>query len=187
MLHLHERREPAAFDEPAGYVRTPICAITGHAPAADCAAVVYEWVLPEDLAGVRRPLPLQLGREYDAWLAFDDHRAPVRGLRIVFPHDGDVFVAHAGGGALERREQQLAFRAAAASGTAPPVWSVNGNAVPLDASGTAFWPLRLGTWTIVANDGPYSDRVTIHVVPPRAGGEPGFTFLRPERYSRYRR
>ena len=69
MLHLHERDDPAPFARAAGYVRTQICATTGHAPMRDCPAVVYEWVKTADLAAVRRPVPEKLGSEYDAWLA----------------------------------------------------------------------------------------------------------------------
>lgn len=186
MLHLHEREEPAAFDLPPGMVRTPICALTGHAALADCPAVVYEWVLPADLASVRAARPVVLSRRYDPWLALHPlTAAPAGSLRIVFPRNNDVFVKQPAQLELQQREQQLALRAVDSSRTIR--WEVNGNAVPLDSSGTAFWPLALGTWTIVASDGRQRDRVTIHVIPPHAGGEPGFTFLKPGRYSRYRR
>src|SRR5579863_2170220 len=76
MLHLYERRdEPPPFPAPRGFVRTPICAVTGHAPATNCPAVVEEWVRPEDLAAVRRPA--EPSREqYDAWLALQPRDAP---------------------------------------------------------------------------------------------------------------
>jgi hypothetical protein len=46
----------------------------------------------------------------------------------------------------------------------PVRWSVGGETLPPDASGNAFWPLRLGTWQIDATDGTRHDRVTIRVV-----------------------
>ena len=185
MLHLHESADPPPYPPPAGYVRTSICATTGHAPLRDCSAVVEEWVLPRDLAFVRHAVPARLTHEYDAWLA--EHREiPSRRLRIVFPHDGDVFERNATVTALQAREQRLALRA-----TGPPAaavrWSVNGVPLALDANGTAFLAVRLGTWNVRADDGRSTDTVTIHVVPAPRDERPGFTVTAPERYSYYRR
>lgn len=180
MLHLHERADPPDFDPPHGYVRARICATTGHAPRPGCSAVVREWVLPRDLAFVNRPAPQRLGREYDPWLALHPHDAKAARLRIVFPRDGDVFVANATANALQVREQQLSLRAIDAGRAVR--WNANGSAVPLDASGTAFWPIRVGTWSIEANDGRQRDRVTIRVVPARRDAKAGFTLTEPARY-----
>ncbi len=174
MLHLYERRdEPPAFPPPRGFVRVPICTTTGHAPGSDCAAVVEEWVRPEDLAAVRQPAA-QSREQYDAWLALQPRDAPGR-LRIVFPHDGDVFVRNDAGDAVQAREQQLALRAVGSGG--PVRWSVGSETLALDATGTAFWPLRLGTWRVDAADGARHDHVTIRVVPPPHAKDPGFTVL----------
>ena len=94
-------------------------------------------------------------------------------LRIVFPANGDTFVLNLTTIALQRREQQLSLRAI--DPRAGVHWSVNGKALALDASGNAFWPLRLGTWRIEAADGKQRDRVTVRVVPPPVA-RPGFTF-----------
>lgn len=158
MLHLYERNdEPPPFPPPHGFVRAAICATTGRAPSVLCPGIVREWVLPRDLAALKRP-----------------EAAP--GLRIVFPHNGDVFVRNATTNALELREQQLAFRAADAERGVR--WSVGGAPVALDASGNAFWPLRVGTWRIDASDGSRHDSVTIRVVPPQRALQPGFTYAR---------
>jgi penicillin-binding protein 1C len=177
MLHLHERDEPPPFDAPRGFVRASICATTGHAPRADCPAVVAEWVQPRDLASVRRATGVQLGREYDGWLALHPNDAGASRLRIVFPHTGDVFVRNPTASGLEAREQELSPRAIDSRRAVR--WTANGNAISLDASGTAFWPVTVGTWTFEANDGHDSDRVTIRVVPARHDADPGFTVLRP--------
>lgn len=175
MLHLYERRDdPPPFAPPLGFVRTPICATTGHAAEPNCPAVVEEWVRPEDLAAVRRPAGPS-HEQYDSWLALQRRNTPGR-LRIVFPHDGDVFVRNDSGDRVQAREQQLSLRAVGSGG--PVRWSVGGETLALDATGTAFWPLRLGTWRIEAADGARSDRVTIRVVPPPHGRDPGFTVLR---------
>jgi penicillin-binding protein 1C len=178
MLHLHESDEPPPYPPPPGYVRTPICATTGHAPLPDCSAVVEEYVLPRDLASVRRPVPMRYGREYDSWLAL--HRdVKTDRLRIVFPHNGDVFERNAAPTALQDREQRIALRAL---GPSAIQWSVNGAPLALDANGTAFFPIQLGTWTLVADDGRSQDRVTIHVVPAHRDLQPGFTVPKPADY-----
>jgi penicillin-binding protein 1C len=171
MLHLHERNEPLPFAPPLGYVRTRICATTGHAPMSDCRAVVYEWVKPADLAGVRRAVPERLGAEYDAWLAQHPENAR-SAFRIVFPHSGDVFVRNDVTTAVQAREQQIALRAVGASEKVE--WRVNGVSLALDSEGRAFWPVALGTWSVEARSGTNVDRITIHVVkPPQIRG--GFT------------
>ena len=185
MLHLHETQEPQPFATPPGYVRTTICAITGHAPMRDCPAVVREWVLPADVASVGRPVPVKLGAAYDGWLASHPEAFAATQLRIVSPRDGDVFFREPAANALQAREQQLALRAIGPHGTLR--WKANGIELPLDAAGTAFLPLRVGRWTIEADDGRQHDRVHIVVVPARHDDEPGFTFRAPGRYSRYRR
>ncbi len=162
MLHLYDvADDPGPFDAPLGFVRRPICATTGRAPARDdaCPAIVREWVRPSEVASLNRaPHPF----------------APA-GLRIVFPHDGDVFVRNSPADALAARDQQIALRAIGARGAVR--WTVGNAMLPLDAEGTAFWPLRLGRWTVVATDGARRDRVTIRVVPPPVAGRPGFTYV----------
>ncbi len=160
MLHLYESSdEPAAFTSPRGFVRVPICATTGVAPAhgAQC-AIVKEWVRREDVAAVERPLP----RSLDA----------TGGLQIVFPHDGDVFVQNPTASALQAQEQRIALHASGARRTVR--WSVAGTTLALDAGGNAFWPLRVGTWRIAASDGTRHDSVTIRVVAQHAK-RPGFS------------
>ena len=160
MLHLYERNaEPPAFPAPSGFERKSICATTGRIVMPkhdDCVAVVQEWVAPSDLPALRR-------------------RAQAPSLRIVFPAEGDTFVLDATTNALQRREQQLLLRAIDARASVR--WSVDGTALPLDANGNAFWPLRLGTWQVEAVDGRHRDRVTIRVVPPPIA-RPGFTFAK---------
>ncbi len=156
MLHLYERADdPPPFPAPRGLVRATICATTGRTPVPRerCPGIVQEWVPARELAALKLP------------------EAPAS-LRIAFPRDGDVFVRNATPGALARAEQQLALRAVDAAG--PVRWSVGGTPVALDASGDAFWPLRLGTWQIQAGDGRRNATVTIRVVPPAQRSRPGF-------------
>jgi penicillin-binding protein 1C len=173
MLHLHETKDPEPFAPPSGFVATAICATTGHAPRANCPAIVREWVRPADLADVRRPASPQLGREYDAWIALQPAARTGGALRIVFPHDGDVFVRNPAAVSLQAGEQQIALRAA--GGRNAVRWSVDGRPLAPDSEGVAFLPVRLGSWTIVASDGLSTDRVTVRVEPPPLGERPGFT------------
>lgn len=156
MLHLYERNaEPPPFTAPYGFVRTAICATTGHAPSrTPCPGIVEEWVSPRDLAAVR---------QVDAPSA----------LRIAFPHDGDVFVRNPTNDALSSREQQLPLRAV--GGGQRVGWQVDGVPLAIDAGGNAFWPLRVGTWRIEASDGTRHANVVIRVVPPLQNRRPGFT------------
>jgi len=170
MLHLHEARDPAAFPAPAGFVRRPICATTGRRPDARCPAVVVEWLRPKDLAAWSRPSS-GLGSEYDAWLAQQD--ASRGALRIVVPRDGDTFAFVPAPDAASRASERIELRAIAGGRVS---WRVGGRSLPLDAQGHAFWPLQLGTWTVEAREGERRASVTIRVVPPPHGRDPGFTF-----------
>jgi penicillin-binding protein 1C len=171
MLHLHESRDPAAFPAPAGFTRRPICATTGHRPTATCGAIVTEWLRPTDLAAWARPAGA-LGSDYNPWLAQQD--AERGALHIVSPRDGDTFALVDANDPAARASERIELHAIGAHVS----WSVGGVTIPLDAQGHAFWPLRLGTWSVVAGDGKRSERVTIRVVPPPHGSNPGFTFSR---------
>ena len=147
--HLAEREPPPAFAPPRGYVRRPMCAVTGVRPGRDCTSVVGEWLDARDLVAWNAP-PRPLDRTFDGWLASQ----PVRrgeALRIVEPHDGDVFVAAPG-----------ARIAVVARGTIRPAWDLNGKAL---AAGEARWTLALarGRWTLRARDGARADTVTFTV------------------------
>ena len=162
--HLAERAPPAAFVAPHGYVRKPVCATTGVRPTRACDSVVSEWLDAGDLVAWNAP-PRPLGRSYDGWLAA---QPPHRGdsLRIVAPHDGDVFVAAPG-----------ARIAVIVRGTSSPAWELNGARV---AAHDARWtlPLARGRWTLRARDGTQADAVTFTVgEPPRYTRRAGFTVM----------
>ena len=160
--HVSERERPAAFAPPRGYVRRSMCATTGVRPTRDCRSVVSEWLDASDLIAWNAP-PRPLDRRYDAWLAA---QPPQRDdtLRIVAPHDGDVFVAAAG-----------ARIAVIARGAAHPSWELNGKTI---APHSTRWtlPLTRGRWTLRARDGAHADSVTFTAGdPPAHGRRAGFT------------
>ncbi len=160
--YVAERRAPAPFDAPPGYVRRPMCATTGVRPTPACGAVVGELLDARDLAAWSAPAK-PLDRRYDAWLAA---QPPSRGesLRIVAPRDGDAFVDAPG-----------ARIAIVARGARRAAWDLNGRR--LRARG-ARWtlPLARGRWTLRALEGARSDAVTFTVGdPPPHGRRAGFT------------
>ncbi len=160
MLHLHEGAEPAPFAPPPGYIRTPMCATTGAAPGPACATVVAEWF---DRADLRRrthaPNPAY-AVEYDAWLAHQPAREHLP-TRILFPHDGDVFVFDPHGG----RSQRLAFETAGPRDRSLRV-TLDGHA--LAPSGSDYlWPLRLGKHALAVSSAHGDSSVTFTVA--RAG------------------
>ena len=160
--HLAERVPPAAFAPPRGYARKPLCATTGVRPTRDCESVVGEWLDAGDLVAWNAP-PRPLDRSYDAWLAAQPPHGG-EALRIVAPHDGDVFVAAPG-----------ARIAVVARGTSRAAWELNGTRI---AAQGARWtlPLVRGRWTLRARDGARADAVTFTVGDPvPRGRRVGFT------------
>jgi penicillin-binding protein 1C len=150
--HLAEHAPAVAFAPPRGYVRRPMCAESGVRPTASCSSAVTEWLDARDLVAWTAP-PKPLGRTFDGWLANQPAR---RGdiLRIVEPHDGDVFVAEPG-----------ARIAVVARGAVRAAWDLNGK--PL-ASNDARWtlPLARGRWTLRARARGHTDAVTFTVGDP---------------------
>jgi penicillin-binding protein 1C len=84
-------------------------------------------------------------------------------VRILFPHDGDVFVRYPNQGAFAAQLQALELRAAVAPGE-PVSWWLNGQKINSQRPGAAFWPLRAGTWTLRVQSKTKSDTVTFVVI-----------------------
>jgi len=159
---LAERAPPAPFAPPRGYTRRSICAQTGLRPTAGCSSVVGEWLDARDLIAWRAA-PKPLDRIFDGWLA---NQPAQRGeaLRIVEPHDGDVFVAEPG-----------ARIAVVARGATPPAWELNGRSLARRGSRWTL-PLTRGRWTLQARTGSRTDTVTFTVGDgPPHGNRAGFT------------
>jgi penicillin-binding protein 1C len=103
MRHLHEASDPPSFDPPRGWRRAAICTTVPRLWTRDCARA-DEYLDAQDVAtlralALRDPHP-KLGPEFDAWLAAQPpNRRDEQGARILFPRDGDTFVADDRGGA----------------------------------------------------------------------------------------
>lgn len=204
MLHLHERRDPAAFPVPEGMVQRPICAVSGARPTPACPAIVEEYFAPADLAEYeRQPDPfyqvvqtqggkpeyrLRLPPEYYEWLAMQPARVRFTnvvtgsGLQIITPGNGDVFLIEplpAGAHSIARTatNQRLEFKLAAIP-TQPVEWRLNGQRLATQTASSLFWTLKPGTWTLQVQSGDQIDQVQFQVemVEARSPTRRGFSF-----------
>ncbi|KYC44098.1 penicillin-binding protein 1C [Scytonema hofmannii PCC 7110] len=159
MLYLHEKREPVGFTPPKDMVQLPICAVSGLKPTPDCSSVVQEYFYPENVQDYQRQNQFQLSHEYDDWLAKQEQSGLTSSkLKIVSPHQGDLFLLHPG----DEVKQRLEFKLAGTS-EATVEWSLNGEKLATDSSGSVFWTLRPGKWVLEASSGGMSDRITFQV------------------------
>lgn len=159
MLHLHEHQEPADFPSPKGLVQLPICAVSGLKPTPDCTSVVQEYFYPEDKTSYERNRQLDLPPEYNEWLAKQQRSHFASGnLRILSPHQGDLFLLYPG----EEAKQKLEFKLAV-NKPASIEWWLNGEKLNTQSGNSLFWNLRPGNWTLEARSGEMSDKVSFQV------------------------
>lgn len=113
--------------------------------------------------------------------AFDEWRAKegktTGALRILFPHDGDVFEDRLAPNDLRRSQQQVAFRISRPRGAAI-AWSLNGSVLTTSANDTYYWTVRPGTWNLLVSEHGRGDRVRFTVVRAHAHGKRGFIVSR---------
>ncbi|MFN6483741.1 MULTISPECIES: penicillin-binding protein 1C [unclassified Nostoc] len=159
MLHLHEHQEPADFPSPEGLVQLPICAISGLRPTPDCTSVVREYFYPEDKSNYEGENQFNLPPEYDEWLAKQQQsNFTSSNLRILSPHQGDLFLLYPG----EETKQKLEFKLAG-NKSAPVEWWLNGEKLDTNSANSLFWNLRPGKWTLEARSGEMNDKVSFQV------------------------
>ena len=149
MLHLHEHQEPGGFPPPEGMQKLPICAISGLPPSVDCSSVVEEYFAQKDL---KKSEHLQ---KNDESLAAPSYFSA--GIKILSPHNHDLFLLYPGGEANQRLEFKLAK-------TSQPVeWWLNGEKLATQSSDSLFWQLHPGNWTLEVRSGETRDRVNFQV------------------------
>ncbi|MCC5638529.1 transglycosylase domain-containing protein [Nostoc sp. CHAB 5844] len=157
MLHLHEHQEPTDFAVPQGLIKLPICAVSGLRPTPDCNSVVQEYFYPEDKIAYETQNNLNLPPEYDDWLAKQQSNFVSSNLRIVSPHNGDLFLLYPGG----EGQQKLEFKLSGNQSSSVEWWL---NSEKLDTqSANLFWYLRPGNWTLEARSGEMKDRISFQV------------------------
>ena len=166
MLHLHEERDPQSFPAPSGLHLEPICATTGLQPHADCSTIVFEYLGAGDHAQYTAPQTTDLPREYDEWITRQGTSETPAQLRILYPHEGDVFVRYPAQGAFAAEPQTLEFKASTRADQ-PVTWTLNGRRLEARLGSSNFWALRLGTWTLVARTTTGKDSITFSVVEGR--------------------
>ncbi|MBD2531866.1 penicillin-binding protein 1C [Nostoc flagelliforme FACHB-838] len=159
MLHLHEHQEPAGFPPPEGLVQLPVCAISGLRPTLDCTSVVQEYFYPEDKSNYEGENQFNLPPEYDEWLAKQQQlNFTSTNLRILSPHNGDLFLVYPG----EEEKQKLEFKLTG-NKSAPVEWWLNGEKLDTNSANSLFWNLRPGKWTLEARSGEMTDKVSFQV------------------------
>lgn len=148
MLHLYEHREPPKFPAPAGYVIARVAGIREYVDAAD-------------LRRMRSAAGPQLSAVYDEWRVRQGLTSGT--LRILFPHDGDVFEDALPARDPRRGQQQIEFRI-----SRPPltrvIWRLNGAEVAQGKSDAYFWRVRPGDWTLSVMAGKSSVSARFHVI-----------------------
>ena len=181
LLHLHEQQEPTGFSSPDTLVQRPICAITGLQPTPDCPSVVQEYLYAEDLSDYERPsATLDLPQEYDEWLARQHQPTFVsNNLKLLYPHNGDVFLSYAAASGESATSERLEFKLAATP-TQPVEWWLNGQKLATLSANSLFWQLRPGEWTLQVKSGEMTDTVTFQVkVAQSRATRRGFSIAKP--------
>jgi len=159
MLHLQEHEEPAGFLPPKGLVQLPICATSGLRPTPDCTSVVQEYFYPEDKNAYETQKTFDLPPEYDEWLAKQQQTSfASSNLRILSPHNGDLFLLYPGDEAKQKLEFKLAGKI-----SEPVEWWLNGGKLATQSANSLFWYLRPGNWTLEARSGEMNDKVSFQV------------------------
>lgn len=144
MLHLYQRRDPPRFVEPP----------------------------PGLLAS--KPLAVEAAlhsAQYDEWKIQQGETTGA--LRVLFPHDGDLFEDRLAENDPHRSEQQIAFRISRPRDTQVRL-SLTGRGISRAAGDAYYWTVRTGAWTLCVRSTVSSDCVRFRVVRYRAPIKRGF-------------
>ncbi|HLO87452.1 MAG TPA: penicillin-binding protein 1C, partial [Nostocaceae cyanobacterium] len=159
MLHLHEHKTPANFPSPPNLVKLLICANSGLKPTPDCPSIVQEYFYPEDKIAYEQPKNFALSSEYDEWLARQQPSQLIsHQLKILSPHNGDLFLLYPGADA----EQKLEFKVAGTLNHPLELW-LNGTKLASQSTNAIFWHLQPGNWTLEARSGGMIDKINFQV------------------------
>ncbi len=170
MLHLYERRDPPAFQAPRGYARTRMCASTGSLDLRGCRSIVAEFLDRNDLRHTSN-VNATASDGFDEWRARQGNLAGT--LRVLFPHDGDVFEDKLAANDPARPQQQIECVAMHPAGSHVR-WTIDGSRLANAPGDRAYWQVRPGKWTLSASDGRTTARVRFTVVRALGGLRKGF-------------
>ena len=123
---------------------------------------------------------LNLPDEYNGWLAQQSQPvAPVAGLKIISPQNGDVFLAPSSI-AANTPNHRLEFKIAGST-RQPVEWRLNGELINEGEERLSyFWPMEPGVWTLEVRRGEEGDRVQFEVsLPPEHRPAQGFSLSPP--------
>ncbi len=158
MLHLYDRRDPPRFPAPAGYRPARVAGLREYLDSADLRAM--------RTASGRVPAVT-----YDEWRVRQGNT--IGPLRILFPHDGDVFEDTLASNDPRRAQQQIEFRISRPR-TARIVWALNRVTIAENAGDAYYWRVRAGRWTLAVGSGNQTTRVRFEVVRRPRHGPRGF-------------
>jgi len=163
LLRLHENSDPADFPPPSGLEQLPICATTGLKPTANCLSIVQEYLFPEDKATYEHPDSFSLSSDYDEWLSRQQNANHLinsfgNKLRIISPHNGDLFLLYPG----DRDKQELEFKVLGANNQ-PVEWYLNGEKLLTQSHNSFFWQLQPGSWRLSVKSPTENDSISFHV------------------------
>jgi penicillin-binding protein 1C len=121
--------------------------------------VVQEYFYPEDNIAYDTQTDFNLPPDYDEWLARQQQTSiATNNLRILSPHNGDIFLLYPNAQTQQKLELKLA-----GTKSAPVEWWLNGQKLDSQSANTLFWHLRPGNWTLEARSGEMSDKVSFQV------------------------
>ncbi len=180
MLHLHEHQTPADFPPPSGMVKLPICATTGLKPTPSCTSIVQEYFFVRNKIAYEKSTDFHLLPVYDEWLAKQSQlHFNSDNLRIISPHNGDLFLLFPGG----EGQQKLEFKASGVLNQ-PVEWWLNDRHLSTQSSNAIFWHLSPGNWKLEARSGKMRDQISFQVevgnIQPR---KQGFSVVQPTKLS----
>jgi penicillin-binding protein 1C len=181
MLHLHEGQEAPPLAPPDGWVKRPICALSGLKPTPTCPAIVEEYFNPADLTNyeqTRDPIDpavlapqtspsntLKFPAESQGWLA---ERLPVDAtsgpLQLLSPRHGDTFLVATKGPQHPTQRPQPRLELKLLTVPKQPVeWWLNGKLLATTSKQSVFWPIRPGHWTLEVRNATQHDQIAFEV------------------------
>lgn len=114
-------------------------------------------------------------RAFDEWRARQG--ATTGALRILFPHDGDVFEDALAPNDPARAQQSIEMRISRPRG-ANVTWTLNGAALARSPADAYYWTVRPGRWNLAVTSGGVTSRAEFYVIARPGRFKRGFSPVR---------